>query len=125
MAKHILIVDDEQDIRIIVRISLEKFAGWRTILAATAQEALEKARSQLPDAILLDITMPDTDGFQVWDKLQSDPLTKSIPVILLTAKTSSLDKKRFSDMGVAGVITKPFNPIIIWKQVREILAWDS
>jgi DNA-binding response OmpR family regulator len=125
MAKHILIVDDEQDIRIIVRISLEKFAGWRTILAATAEEALEKARSQLPDAILLDITMPDTDGFQVWDKLQSDPLTKSIPVILLTAKTSSLDKKRFSDMGVAGVITKPFNPIIIWKQVREILAWDS
>jgi DNA-binding response OmpR family regulator len=125
MAKHILIVDDEQDIRAIVRISLEKFAGWRTILAATAEEALEKARSQLPDAILLDITMPDTDGFQVWDKLQSDPLTKSIPVILLTAKTSSLDKKRFSDMGVAGVITKPFNPIIIWKQVREILAWDS
>lgn len=125
MAKHILIVDDEQDIRIIVRISLEKFAGWRTILAATAEEALEKARSQLPDAILLDITMPDTDGFQVWDQLQSDPLTKSIPVILLTAKTSSLDKKRFSDMGVAGVITKPFNPIIIWKQVREILAWDS
>jgi DNA-binding response OmpR family regulator len=125
MAKHILIVDDEQDIRAIVRISLEKFAGWRTILAATAQEALEKARSQLPDAILLDITMPDTDGFQVWDQLQSDPLTKSIPVILLTAKTSSLDKKRFSDMGVAGVITKPFNPIIIWKQVREILAWDS
>jgi DNA-binding response OmpR family regulator len=125
MAKHILIVDDEQDIRAIVRISLEKFAGWRTILAATAQEALEKARSQLPDAILLDITMPDTDGFQVWDKLQSDPLTKSIPVILLTAKTSSLDKKRFSDMGVAGVITKPFNPIIIWKQVREILAWDN
>ncbi|EFA72357.1 response regulator [Cylindrospermopsis raciborskii CENA303] len=125
MAKHILIVDDEQDIRVIVRISLEKFAGWRTILAATAEEALEKARSQLPDAILLDITMPDTDGFQVWDKLQSDPLTKSIPVILLTAKTSSLDKKRFSDMGVAGVITKPFNPIIIWKQVQEILAWDS
>ncbi|NLQ08037.1 response regulator [Cylindrospermopsis raciborskii LB2897] len=125
MAKHILIVDDEQDIRAIVRISLEKFAGWRTILAATAQEALEKARSQLPDAILLDITMPDTDGFQVWDQLQSDPLTKSIPVILLTAKTSSLDKKRFSDMGVAGVITKPFNPIIIWKQVREILAWDN
>ncbi|MBG0743992.1 MAG: response regulator [Cylindrospermopsis raciborskii KL1] len=125
MAKHILIVDDEQDIRAIVRISLEKFAGWRTILAATAQEALEKARSQLPDAILLDITMPDTDGFQVWDQLQSDPLTKSIPVILLTAKTSSLDKKRFSDMGVAGVITKPFNPIIIWTQVQEILAWDS
>jgi DNA-binding response OmpR family regulator len=125
MAKHILIVDDEQDIRAIVRISLEKFAGWRTILAATAQEALEKARSQLPDAILLDITMPDTDGFQVWDQLQSDPLTKSIPVILLTAKTSSLDKKRFSDMGVAGIITKPFNPIIIWKQVREILAWDN
>ncbi|MCZ2204977.1 response regulator [Cylindrospermopsis raciborskii] len=125
MAKHILIVDDEQDIRAIVHISLEKFAGWRTSLAATAEEALEKARSQLPDAILLDITMPDTDGFQVWDQLQSDPLTKSIPVILLTAKTSSLDKKRFSDMGVAGVITKPFNPIIIWKQVQEILAWDS
>ncbi len=73
----------------------KKFAGWRTSLAATAEEALEKARSQLPDAILLDITMPDTDGFQVWDQLQSDPLTKSIPVILLTAKTSSLDKKRF------------------------------
>ncbi|MFB2646353.1 response regulator [Raphidiopsis sp. BLCC-F218] len=125
MAKHILIVDDEQDIRTIVRISLEKFAGWQTSLAANAQEALEKARSQLPDAILLDITMPDTDGFKVWDQLQSDPLTKFIPVILLTAKTSSLDKKRFSDMGVTGVISKPFNPIIIWKQVREILAWDN
>jgi len=125
MAKHILIVDDEQDIRAVVRISLEKFAGWRTSLAATAQEALEKARSQLPDAILLDITMPDTDGFQLWDQLQSDSLTKSIPVILLTAKTSSFDKKRFSNMGVAGVISKPFNPLIIWKQLREILAWDN
>lgn len=123
MTKRILIVDDEHDIRRVVQISLEKFAGWHTIAAESGQDGLLKARTESLDAILLDVSMPDMDGFQFFDHLQSDAKTQSIPVVLLTAKVLPSDRQRFATMGVAGVITKPFNPMTIWSQVAEILNW--
>ncbi|ACK70157.1 response regulator receiver protein [Gloeothece citriformis PCC 7424] len=123
MSKRILVVDDEKDIRRVVQISLEKFAGWEAILAQSGQEGLLKAKTQSLDAILLDISMPDLDGFQFFEQLQSDPVTCSIPVILLTAKVLPRDYQGFKDMGVAGIIPKPFNPLTIWQQIAEILRW--
>lgn len=67
--------------------------------------------------------MPDMDGFQVYDRLRSDVTTQSIPVILLTAKVLPSDRQRFAKMGVAGVITKPFDPMTVWNQVNAILGW--
>ncbi len=121
--KQILIVDDEEDIRDVVRISLEEFAGWRTIAATSGVDGLQLAKTEAIDAILLDISMPDMDGFQMCEELQADPQTQDIPVIVLTAKVLPSDRQRFVALNVAGVITKPFDPVIIWRKVAEILSW--
>ncbi len=123
MNKRILVVDDEKDIRRVVQISLEKFAGWQTIMAESGQEGLLKAKSETLDAILLDVSMPDMDGFEFFEQLQADANTRSIPVVLLTAKVLPSDRQRFAQMAVAGVISKPFDPMIFWKQVAETLRW--
>ena len=82
------------------------------------------AQAQSLDAILLDVSMPDMDGFAFFQKLQENPASQSIPVILLTAKVLPDDRARFAKMGVAGVINKPFNPVTISEQVAEILGWS-
>lgn len=121
--KQILIVDDEEDIRDVVRVSLEEFAGWQAIAAISGLEALQIAKTEALDAILMDISMPDMDGFQLCKELQTDPKTQNIPVIVLTAKVLPSDRQRFAELNVAGMITKPFDPLIIWRKVAEILNW--
>lgn len=125
MTKHILIVDDEEDIRDVVQVSLEEFAGWRTTTATSGVEGLQIAKNQNFDAILLDISMPDMDGVQMYEELQADPKTQGIPVIVLTAKVLPKDRLRLTELGVAGMITKPFNPVIIWSQIAGILSWSQ
>jgi CheY-like chemotaxis protein len=122
-AKQILIIDDEEDIRAVVQVSLEEFGGWRTIAAASGAEGVQLARSEALDAILLDISMPDFNGFQVCEVLQQDAQTQLIPIIVLTAKVLPSDRQRFASLNVAGIITKPFDPILIWKEVAAILGW--
>lgn len=124
MTKRILIVDDEEDIRAVVQVSFEEFAGWQTIAATSGIEGLHRAQIETPDAILLDISMPDMDGFQLCAALQADPKTQTIPVVVLTAKVLASDRDRFTKLNVAGVITKPFDPMTIWQQVAEILNWS-
>lgn len=123
MTKRILIVDDDPDIRDITQLALQKFANWEVWAVASGLEALERAGNLALDAILLDVAMPDMDGFSVFEQLQSNPVTQKIPVILLTAKALMRDQQQFSSMGVAGVITKPFNPVTIWTQISKILGW--
>lgn len=123
--KRILIVDDEEDIRDVVKISLEEFGGWSTITAASGFEGLQIAKTESLDAILLDVSMPDMDGLELCRRLQADPLTQKVPVIVLTAKVLPSDRLQFVELDVAGIITKPFNPVTIWQQVAEILRWDA
>ncbi|WP_017296797.1 response regulator [Nodosilinea nodulosa] len=125
MTKLILIVDDEEDICEIVQASLEEFGGWQTLVAASGQAGLTLTQNSRPDAILLDVSMPEMDGFQMFEALQNDPATQSIPVIFLTSKVLARDRKRFADLSIAGVITKPFNSLTIWQQVADILGWPS
>lgn len=123
MTKRILVVDDEKDIRRIVQASLEKLAGWDTVMAESGQQGLELAKTEALDAILLDVSMPDVDGFQFYERLQADEKTQMIPVVLLTAKVLPRDRQHFAEMGVAGVITKPFNPITVGQQMSQVLGW--
>lgn len=123
MTKHLLVIDDEQDIRDVVQVSLEEFAGWQVETADSGTEGLRKVKTGKWDAILLDVSMPDMDGFSVFEQLQANSATRTIPVVLLTAKVLPSDRRRFTDMGVTGVITKPFNPVTVWHQVAEILNW--
>ena len=124
MTKWILVVDDDDEIREIVQASLEEFGGWQTITAASGEEALQIAKTEVLDAILLDISMPGMDGFAVYYALQTEPKTQNIPVIVLTAKVLPSDRQQFLDMDVAGVLIKPFDPINIWREVAEILGWS-
>jgi len=121
--KRILIIDDEDGIRDIMQACLEDLGGWQAISAASGKEGLIKSETEHPDAIVLDISMPDLDGFQLFAKLQTNPLTQAIPVILLTAKVRPGDRARFATMPVAGVITKPFDPVAICNQIATILGW--
>lgn len=122
--KRVLIVDDEEHIRDVLQVSLEEFAGWLTIAATSGTEGIQLARTELPDAIIMDISMPDMDGFALYEHLQSDSATQTIPLIVLTAKVLPSDRHRFAKLKVAGVITKPFDPMTIWREIAEILDWN-
>ena len=123
MGRKILIIDDEDDIREVAQVSLEMVGGWEVVTARSGREGLDKARSDKPDAILLDVMMPEMDGPSTWQKLQDDESTRSIPVILLTAKVQAADQRRFASLGVQGVITKPFDPLQLSKDVSARLGW--
>jgi CheY-like chemotaxis protein len=122
MTRRILIVDDEDDIREVAQIALEQVAGWQTLAARCGAEGLARARADRPDAILLDVMMPDMDGTQVVAALKADPNTAAIPVIMLTA---SVQSTRRPPAGAAGVILKPFDPLLLGLQVAEILGWPA
>lgn len=122
--KRILLIDDEEDIREVTRLSLEMVGGWQVMLAASGREGLAVARLELPDAILLDVMMPELDGFATFQGLQTDCVTRSIPVIFLTAKVNSVDRQLFEQLAVRGVICKPFEPLKLAAQVAQFLGWN-
>ncbi|KYC36792.1 two-component system response regulator [Scytonema hofmannii PCC 7110] len=124
-AKRILIIDDEKNLCTVIRASLEKIGRWQVLTSLSGIEGLRKAETEQPDAILLDVMMPDINGLALFDTLQSHPVTQKIPVILLTAKAQKLDLERFTKLGVAGVITKPFDPLKLSHQIANILKWSS
>ena len=123
-AKRILVIDDEDDIRQVAQLSLEMTGGWEVLTAGSGFEGLAKAGVEQPDAILLDVMMPDMDGPATFQKLQDDALTCDIPVILLTAKVQPADRRKFGDLGVTGVIAKPFDPMRLASEVAEALGWE-
>ena len=125
MTRRVLIVDDEDHIREVAATSLEILAGWQVLTAACAREAIALATAEQPDAILLDVMMPDMDGPTTFEQLQALPATRPIPVILLTAKVQPGDRRRFSELGVKAVIAKPFDPVDLPAQVAEALGWDE
>jgi CheY-like chemotaxis protein len=122
--RKILIIDDESDIREVAAMSLEAVCGWGVVQASSGREGMQIAQQRKPDAILLDVMMPDMDGPSTLQMLRSDEKTASIPVIFLTAKVQSADRKRFSDLGVAAVLSKPFDPMVLGEQIAEALGWS-
>ncbi|MGC8711133.1 MAG: response regulator [Leptodesmis sp.] len=123
MTKRILVVDDDQDIRDVAQLALRKFGRWDVTAAPSGQDGLNLAKADPPDAILLDVSMPDMDGISVFEQLQRDPDMQQIPVVLLTAKVLPSDRQRFAALGVWGVITKPFDPVTLSTQVAKLLGW--
>ena len=121
--KHILLIDDEADIREIARLSLEMVGGWKVDAAGSAHQGLALAAAKQPDAILLDVMIPDMDGPTAFQALQAEPKTRDIPVILLTARVQAADLRRFASLGVAATIAKPFDPLTLPGQVADALGW--
>lgn len=121
--KCILVIDDEINLCTVIQACLENLGGWETLTALSGKEGLAIAQTQQLDAILLDVMMPDIDGLTLFQELQNDSATQSIPVILLTAKVQSTDFAQFAKLGVAGVIAKPFDPLTLAEQVASTLGW--
>lgn len=123
-AKRILIIDNEQYIQEVAQICLETVAGWEVLTASSGSEGLMKAQTEQPDAILLDVMMPDMDGPTTFQKLQAHSTTQHIPVILLTAKVQAADRRRYAELGIKATIAKPFAPLELAPQVAKALGWS-
>ncbi len=121
--KRVLVIDDEELIQEVIQASLEEVGGWKVLLAGSGTQGLAIATSQTCDAILLDVSMPGMNGIQTFAKLQQDSTTKTIPVIFLTAKVQPEDKARLAELAIAGIITKPFDPMTLTQQIAQILGW--
>lgn len=122
--RKILIIDDENDIREVAAMSMETVCGWSVVQAASGPDGIRVAQDQRPDAILLDVMMPDMDGPSTLQQLRSNTSTAAIPVIFLTAKVQDSDRKRFAEIGVNAVLAKPFDPMLLCNQIAESLDWD-
>jgi CheY-like chemotaxis protein len=125
--RRILIIDDEDDIREVAGLSLEATAGWVITTASSGAEGIQvcAAANPKPDAILMDVMMPDMDGPTTFRKMQETPGVAGIPVVLLTAKVQGVDQRRFAGLGVASVLFKPFDPLTLAQQIADVLGWPS
>jgi CheY-like chemotaxis protein len=121
----ILLIDDEPDIREVVKVSLEAVAGWRVLLAGNGIEGAELAAAHAPDAIVLDVMMPELDGPATLEVLRSRRETRGIPVLFMTAKAQAGELSRFGSLGVAGVIPKPFDPMTLHERIAGALGWED
>ncbi len=121
MAKKILAVDDEKHILRLVQINLEK-AGYEVLTGTNGREAVEKVRAEKPDLVVMDVMMPEMDGFEALQTLKADPATADVPVIMLTAKAQDADVFHGWQSGADLYLTKPFNPTELLTFVKRILS---
>ncbi len=117
----IMMVDDEPRIRRIGELSLRGVGKWQVVLAGSGREAVELARRERPDVILLDVMMPGMDGPATLAELRDGDDTRLIPVIFLTAKAQRHEVERYRLLGAAGVLTKPFDPMTLPEEIRSIV----
>jgi two-component system phosphate regulon response regulator PhoB len=118
--ERVLVVDDESDIVALVAYHLAK-TGYRVSTAATGHEALERARTDSPALIVLDLMLPDISGFQVLEQLRADENMASVPVLMLTARREEADRIRGFTVGADDYLTKPFSPQELILRVNAIL----
>ncbi|MBC7644548.1 MAG: response regulator [Thermoleophilia bacterium] len=110
--RHVLVVDDEDDVREVVSTTLRLLAGWRVTEASSGEEALMLAAADVPDAVLLDVMMPGMSGSEVFDRLREQEATRDVPVIMMTARAG---------FDAANIISKPFDPLMLPDRIRKIL----
>ena len=116
----VLLVDDEQDALELVGFNLKK-AGMNVVTAESGPEAIAKAQAVTPDLVVLDIMLPVMDGLEVCRKLRREPKTSGIPVIMLTAKGSEVDRILGLELGADDYVTKPFSPRELVLRVKKLL----
>ena len=121
MGMRVLVIDDEAPIRLLCRVNLEA-EGMEVLEAADGPSGLERARSETPDVILLDVMMPGLDGWRVAEELLDDERTEQIPIVFLTARAELRDRARGIDLGGVDYVTKPFNPVELAPLVRDLTA---
>lgn len=119
--KKIVIIDDEADISEVAALVLETMGSFEVHSASNGRDGIALAQRERPDAILLDVMMPDMDGPTTLARLREFDATRSTPVVFLTAKIQPADRLRLAETGAAGVIAKPFDPLTLADQVAAFL----
>lgn len=120
MAEKILIIDDDLDTLQLVGGMLRQH-GYQAVAASNGVQGLHKTHEEIPDLIMLDIMMPDMDGYEVARHLREDPQSKEIPILMFTAKTQLDDKIAGFEVGADGYVTKPTHPKELLLQVKTLL----
>ena len=120
MAKRILIVEDQEDNRIIMRDVLSS-AGYDLIEAVNGEDGVKLAHSERPDLILMDIQLPNIDGYEATRRIRGSSVLKSIPIIAVTSYALSGDQAKARAAGCDGYVSKPFSPRELLARVREYL----
>ena len=121
----VLVVDDNDDIRELAQLCLETVDGWDVLTASSGAAAIESARENQPDVVLLDMMMPGMDGLTTFQHLQSDASTRDIPVLLFTAKLQARDRQIWQGTAIRGTIAKPFDPMTLGTPVSRTLKWTT
>lgn len=119
--RRILIVDDEEDLREMLKFRLQAL-GYDVSEAADGQEGLDKARSENPDLVILDLMLPKIDGFKVCRMLKFDKKYKDIPIIMFTARAQKKDIDIGKETGADAYITKPFEPEVLVAKIKELVG---
>lgn len=118
--RRVLVADDERAIRLLCRVNLSA-SGMDVLEAENGQNALEVAKRERPDLVLLDVMMPDVDGWAVARELGADERTREIPIVFLTARADSADKRMGQQLGGVGYLVKPFDPVAIGDFVEGVI----
>lgn len=119
--RKVLMVDDEQSIRRIAGLSLSRVGGWEVLLAESGEQAIEFTLLHNPDLILMDVMMPSMDGPTAFEMLRERHGVTATPVIFMTAKVLREERESYLKLGAAGVIRKPFDPLLLPSQIVQIL----
>ncbi len=125
VTKRILVVDDDPLLREVAQAALELVGGWQVYTAQSGLQAQQRALTEQPDAILLDVMMPGVDGPSTVAALRADPATRDIPVIFLTARMPPEDMEEWRPLRLAGVIPKPFDPMTLASDMAAMLGWTA
>ncbi len=121
MAKCILVADDDKEVRKIVTFALTHH-GFDVIAVNNGQQLQEVLARQLPDLLILDVMMPGEDGYHLCHTLRTNPRTRHIPIIIMTAHTEEIYERISIDLGVAEHMTKPFHPLVLVERVKALLS---
>ena len=120
MSQRILVVDDDKEIARLLRAYLEQ-AGFQVLVAYDGETALHAVRRERPDLIVLDLMLPDRDGWEITRLVRGDPTVASTPIVMLTARVEDTDKVVGLELGADDYVTKPFNPQVVIARVRAVL----
>ncbi len=124
MRKKILIVEDIPGLIHILQLEVQRL-GYETILASNGEEAVEMAIAQLPNLIMMDIMLPEMDGFEAARQIREDPHTRAIPIIAVTALSSRKDKKKCLERGCDDYLSKPFTASQLSSSITRLLKQDG
>jgi DNA-binding response OmpR family regulator len=120
MSPKILIADDEEDVKTVLQMYLES-RGFEIVTAYDGLDAIEQARREMPDAILLDVMMPTMDGFEVCKTLKGEASTQAIPIVMLSAASHAESVQKGLSAGAADYVVKPFEPEHLEKLLKKLL----